>query len=146
MEAKHTATPWRIGKSCGSVVADAPVPEMGGSDSVKYYGGHLIAESITPYNAAFIVRACNDYERLVQIERDYTWLMDCARKTGVIVTFNGDTMSVVHGTKTDVHGALVDALGDAIKTIKAMSCKDLSCDEPEDVSDLEAVFKKAGVA
>lgn len=64
---QHTKTPWRVGSpsQMGSVVADEPVPEINGSDAVQYYGGHLIAESIAPRNAAFIVRACNAHEQLV---------------------------------------------------------------------------------
>lgn len=52
-----TPGPWRLGKQGGSVVADVPVPEMHGSDCVEYYGGHLIAESITPSNAKLIAAA-----------------------------------------------------------------------------------------
>lgn len=66
---QHTKTPWRIsagiGFGKGAVVADEPVPEIGGSDAVDYYGGHLIAESIAPRNAEFIVRACNAHDELV---------------------------------------------------------------------------------
>lgn len=66
---EHTKTPWRIGKKTGmgSVVADEPVPEIGGSGDVEYYGGHMIAESIAPRNAEFIVRACNAYDPLVAL-------------------------------------------------------------------------------
>lgn len=53
----YTPGPWRRGKQGGSVVADVPVPEMGGSDAVEYYGGHLVAESITPSNAKLIAAA-----------------------------------------------------------------------------------------
>lgn len=69
---QHTKTPWRIGAgtSKGAVVADEPVPEIGGSDAVTYYGGHLVAESIAPRNAEFIVRACNAHELLVAALQD----------------------------------------------------------------------------
>ena len=64
---QHTKTPWRVGapSQMGSVVADEPVPEIGGSDAVEHYGGHLIAESIAPRNAEFIVRACNAHDQMV---------------------------------------------------------------------------------
>ena len=64
---QHTKTPWRLGapSQMGSVVADEPVPEIKGSEAVDYYGGHLIAESIAPRNAEFIVRACNSHDQLV---------------------------------------------------------------------------------
>lgn len=52
--AKHTPGPWRHGKVGGCVVADAPVPEVSGSDAIDYYGGHLIAESIAPQNVPAI--------------------------------------------------------------------------------------------
>lgn len=66
---QHTKTPWRVGNpsQMGSVVADEPVPEVRGSDAVSHYGGHLIAESIAPRNAEFIVRACNSYDQLVAL-------------------------------------------------------------------------------
>ena len=66
---EHTKTPWRIGKpsQMGSIVADEPVPEIRGSDAVSHYGGHLIAESIAPRNAEFIVRACNAHDHLVAL-------------------------------------------------------------------------------
>jgi hypothetical protein len=54
----HTKTPWRTGKS-HCVVADEPVPGMNGSDAFEYYGGHLIAESVTPKNARRIVACVN---------------------------------------------------------------------------------------
>jgi hypothetical protein len=53
----HTPGPWRRGRHGGSVIADHPVPEIGGSDSVAYYGGHLIAESIAPQNLPIIETA-----------------------------------------------------------------------------------------
>jgi hypothetical protein len=61
----HTPGPWRVGRN-GAVVADVPIPEMQGSDEVEYYGGHLVAESITPSNAQLIaaapdlLQACRD--------------------------------------------------------------------------------------
>lgn len=54
---EHTRGPWRVGKGFGSVVADTPVPEVNGSDAVEYYGGHLVAESISPANARLIAAA-----------------------------------------------------------------------------------------
>ena len=54
----HTPEPWRVGRA-GSVVSDTPVPEMGGSDAVEYYGGHLIGESIIEANARRIVACVN---------------------------------------------------------------------------------------
>ncbi len=56
-ETKHTPGPWRVGKSFGSVVSDAPVPGINGSDDVEYYGGHLVAESVAPNNARLIAES-----------------------------------------------------------------------------------------
>lgn len=61
-----TPVPWRVG-NWGSVVADAAVPEMPGSDSTDYYGGHLVCESVTPSNAEFIVRACNLHQPMLDL-------------------------------------------------------------------------------
>ena len=54
---KHTPGPWQIGKNFGSVVCDTPVPGISGSDDTEYYGGHLIAESVTEANARLIAAA-----------------------------------------------------------------------------------------
>ena len=54
----HTPEPWRVGRPF-NVVSDTPVPEMGGSDAVEYYGGHLIGESIIEANARRIVACVN---------------------------------------------------------------------------------------
>ena len=54
----HTPEPWRVGRD-GSVVSDTPVPGMGGSDAVEYYGGHLIGESIIEANARRIAACVN---------------------------------------------------------------------------------------
>lgn len=52
----HTPGPWRTGRA-GCVVADTPVPEMGGSEHVEYYGGHMVCESVTTANARLIALA-----------------------------------------------------------------------------------------
>ncbi|WP_111873671.1 hypothetical protein [Aeromonas bivalvium] len=55
---EHTKGLLRVGHS-GAVVADHPVPGMGGSDAVEYYGGHLVAESVTAANARRLVACWN---------------------------------------------------------------------------------------
>lgn len=52
----HTQGPWRAGKGY-CVVADYPIPEIGGSDASDYYGGHLICESIAPRNIPIVAAA-----------------------------------------------------------------------------------------
>ncbi|MGY3911035.1 hypothetical protein ACW5XW_08250 [Aeromonas piscicola] len=48
----------RVGKG-HAVVADHPVPEMSGSDALDYYGGHMVAESVTAANARRIIACWN---------------------------------------------------------------------------------------
>lgn len=55
---EHTNGLLRVGHS-GAVVADHPVPEISGSDAVEYYGGHLVAESVTAANARRLVACWN---------------------------------------------------------------------------------------
>lgn len=61
--ATHTKGPWRIGKG-RSVVADVPVPEMRGSEAVDFYGGHMVAESVTALNQPIIAAAPEMFEAL----------------------------------------------------------------------------------
>jgi len=103
---KHTKTPWRVGNpnKMGSVVADEPVPEIGGSEDVDYYGGHLIAESIAPRNAAFIVRACNAHELLVEALNEARELLSLS---GIN---SGDTADYRNGRASDIVGRIDAAL------------------------------------
>lgn len=55
---EHTKGLLRVGRP-GAVVAEHPVPEMSGSDALDYYGGHMVAESVTPSNARRIVACWN---------------------------------------------------------------------------------------
>ncbi len=55
---EHTKGLLRVGHS-GAVVADHPIPEMSGSDATEYYGGHLVAESVTAANARRLVACWN---------------------------------------------------------------------------------------
>jgi len=53
---QYTPGPWRMGRH-GAIVSDTPVPEISGSDETDYYGGHLICESVTNWNARLIACA-----------------------------------------------------------------------------------------
>ena len=69
----HTPTPWKIGKH-GSIVTDKPDRQVeitgdGAKETIEFYGGHVICETVTQDNAAFIVEACNSAAQL-QAERD----------------------------------------------------------------------------
>lgn len=55
---EHTKGLLRVGEG-HAVVADHPVPEMSGSDALDYYGGHMVAESVTAANARRIVSCWN---------------------------------------------------------------------------------------
>lgn len=52
---------WRAGNTGGCIVTDSPGPCCGpmDADSLRYYGGHLIAESITPSNLRRILACVN---------------------------------------------------------------------------------------
>lgn len=81
---KHTKGPWRIGTgktALGSVVSDIPCQRLEYSDDeraseLEYYGGFLVAESITPENRALIAAApalydaCKDAHRLLTVARE----------------------------------------------------------------------------
>lgn len=54
---KHTPGPWRFGKNSDDVVADHPAGHSEESDHVAYYGGHLVAESISSHNRPLIAAA-----------------------------------------------------------------------------------------
>lgn len=49
--------PWRPGRLKGTVVSDTPTGEISGSDDVDYYGGFLVAESVSARNVSFIAAA-----------------------------------------------------------------------------------------
>lgn len=66
MTEKHTPTPYRVGINKTTIVCDTPVPEINGSDD-NSYGGHLIAESLAPRNAAHIVKCVNLHDELVEV-------------------------------------------------------------------------------
>jgi hypothetical protein len=77
MSAKHTPTPWRLGKS-GAIVCETPIPEMRSDipENQEFYGGHLVAESVTKANAEFIVLVCNSHEELLEAAKEmFTVLM-----------------------------------------------------------------------
>lgn len=70
----HTPGPWRAAKSRGAVVADAPIPEVGGSDAVGHYGGHMVAESIAQRNVPIITAAPDLLEALrLAVRTIRTW-------------------------------------------------------------------------
>lgn len=70
-ETKHTPGPWKVGEG-SFVTASHPIPEVGGSDAVDYYGGHLVAESIARQNLAIIAAAPDLLEALKSYLSNYS--------------------------------------------------------------------------
>ena len=67
----HTAGPWRAGTACGSVVSDHPIDGgVPGSDALEYYGGHLIAESVSGCNVPVIIAAPEMLDWIKTLEND----------------------------------------------------------------------------
>lgn len=63
----HTPTPWKIGLNYGSIIADpfkCPNDHRIDKGHIEAYGGLCVAESASRSDIAFIVKACNNYERL----------------------------------------------------------------------------------
>ena len=87
----HTPGPWRRGKCYQSIVADAPVPGIKGSDDVEAYGGNLIAESVATQNIPLIAAAP---ELLAVLQRlyahGYTTMADHAMVAEVIAKATGE--------------------------------------------------------
>lgn len=57
----HAKGPIRIGRD-GSIVSDDQGAHVAGGDHVDYYGGYLVAESITPSNARRLVACWNAFD------------------------------------------------------------------------------------
>ena len=66
----HTPAPLKIGKH-GSIVTDAPDRQVmiADSETVEWYGGHVVCETITNENAAHMVYSWNNIEA-AERERD----------------------------------------------------------------------------
>ena len=80
---EHTKGLLRVGHS-GAVVADHPIPEMSGSDAVEYYGGHMVAESVTAANARRLVACWNACHELPTDELEQKGLA-CAFGTQLLL-------------------------------------------------------------
>lgn len=106
----YTKGPWRKGRS-GAVVADHPVPGMGGSDAVEYYGGHLIAESVAPQNRDIIAAAPELYEALEMV-RDAD---DDCHKDGL--------QTIPPMPRNKINRALAKALGEGKPAMKMLTIR-----------------------
>ena len=80
----HTPGPWRTGKACGAVVADSAegirIRGAVDADSVEYYGGNLIGESISPNNIPLIAAAPELLEALKNVVMRFEWAAEVAEQ------------------------------------------------------------------
>jgi len=66
---EHTPLPWQAGKQ-GSIVTQQPDPQNveitgdAAAETIEWYGGHVICETVTDVNRRYIIEACNHYETL----------------------------------------------------------------------------------
>lgn len=93
----HTPTPFRVGRP-GTVVSDSAegltLNGATGPENVKYYGGNLIAESVSPENAEFIARACNAFDLFVEGAEE---AMEQLRMEGYAVEALEKAMAIAKG-------------------------------------------------
>lgn len=65
---EHSKTPWRMGSArYGAIVADEVVNNLGSNteESVKAYGGYMVAESVSKANAEHIINCVNSHDALL---------------------------------------------------------------------------------
>lgn len=113
MTTKHTPGNWTLGKTGGTVVSDQPLPNYtarGGHDETRYYGGHLIAESIWREEDAHLIAAAPELlEALESLERE-GWLKHIEARA---VTVPGsDVASDILNHIAKVRAAIAKAKGE----------------------------------
>lgn len=62
---KYTPTPWLPSKRADAIVVNEMHDLYQLPETVKHYGGYVVAESLTDIDRAFVLRACNAHEQLV---------------------------------------------------------------------------------
>jgi hypothetical protein len=80
-ETPWTPGPWWVGRNERSVVCNTEIPEWHTADSVEYYGGHLVAESMAPANARLIAAAPELAEALEAMLYEYEGVYDMTAPT-----------------------------------------------------------------
>jgi hypothetical protein len=101
---EHTKGLLRAGKG-HAVVADHPVPEMSGSDALDYYGGHMVAESVTAGNARRIVACWNLLDGYPTEELEGVTLAEFVAKQAFISQFDAND-----GINLSISGVAVQLL------------------------------------
>lgn len=101
---EHTKGLLRVGKG-HAVVADHPVPEMSGSDALDYYGGHMVAESVTAANARHIVACWNLLDGYATEELEGVTLAEFVAKQAFISQFDAND-----GINLSISGVAVQLL------------------------------------
>ena len=101
---EHTKGLLRVGKG-HAVVADYPVPEMSGSDALDYYGGHMVAESVTAANARRIVACWNLLDGYPTEELEGVTLAEFVAKQAFISQFDAND-----GINLSISGVAVQLL------------------------------------
>ncbi len=63
---EHTKLPWRVEPlNSGGLIVSTADPHNDGSNEVCEINGHWVHKHVQEGNAEFIVKACNNHERLV---------------------------------------------------------------------------------
>lgn len=101
---EHTKGLLRVGKG-HAVVADHPVPEMRGSDALDYYGGHMVAESVTAANSRRIVACWNLLNGYPTEELEGVTLAEFVAKQAFISQFDAND-----GINLSISGVAVQLL------------------------------------
>lgn len=126
---EHTKGLLRVGKG-HAVVADHPVPEMSGSDALDYYGGHMVAESVTAANASRIVACWNLLDGYPTKELEGVTLAEFVAKQAFISQFDAND-----GINLSISGVAVQLLAASFagqfKVSGATNYLELSGNHPE---------------
>lgn len=126
---EHTKGLLRVGKG-HAVVADHPVPEMSGSDALDYYGGHMVAESVTAANASRIVACWNLLDGYPTKELEGVTLAEFVAKQAFISQFDAN-----NGINLSISGVAVQLLAASFagqfKASGATNYLELSGNHPE---------------
>lgn len=80
MTGTHTPGPWQPGRPCDTVVATMPAGHGTHEETVRHYGGHLVAESIAARNVPIIAAAPTLMRRLERTTQTMLAAADALQK------------------------------------------------------------------